>query len=235
MSDQYEPQRPQQQDRSGAGRSDFQPQNDHVSSNGDSSRQNGLGSSVLGSPSDSIPVPNGQQSHLAVREASGSSQQAPIGSGQPTPQSQPGTQQHTFDGQSPQLASNVKRWADMTDRERYGMAGLMARLEARRAVESGQQPDDTLPNLERNTAMLTGQSNSDSGLDLNSGDPLFQTFFPFPSRGPSDTAYDFRSQYTVPSFRLPPAYTVNNVPDIAERMPAFGDGKLYLQTLWNHY
>lgn len=224
--DQYDTQRSQQHDRAGTGRSDFTPQNDHLSSNGESSRQNGLGSSALGSPSDPMPLTNGQQSQLPVRQASASSQQAPIGSGQPTSQTQPGPPQHTFNGPSPQPALNAKSWADLTDDERYGMTGLMAQLEARRAMESNQPIDDTLPPWARNSAMLIGQEAHDLGLELNSPDPIYSTFSVFPTRTPSDSAYDFRDHYTVPSFHVPPAYTVNNVPEMASRMPAFSDGKL---------
>ncbi|PPJ52673.1 hypothetical protein CBER1_10566 [Cercospora berteroae] len=227
--DHYESQRSQQQstDRGGTNRSDFPQQSDQVSTNGDATRQNGLGSSILGSPSDSIPQTNGQQSQLPMREVSGSSQQAPIGSGQPTPQSQVGPPPQGFEAQALQHASHTKRWDDLTETERYGMAGLMSQLEARRAIESNQAMDETLPVWTRNTAFLMGQETPDFGMDLNNPEPLYPTFSVFGTRTPSDSFYDFRDQYTVPSFHVPPAYTVNNVPEMASRMPAFSDETLF--------
>ncbi|KAF2217647.1 hypothetical protein CERZMDRAFT_30541 [Cercospora zeae-maydis SCOH1-5] len=87
--------------------------------------------------------------------------------------------------------------------------------------------DESLPVWTRNTAFLMGQETPDFGMDLNNPEPLYPTFSVFATRTPSDSSYDFRDQYTVPSFHVPPAYTVNNVPEMASRMPAFSDETLF--------
>lgn len=154
-------------------------------------------------------------------------QQAPIGSGQPAPPVQThqsaSTQQSIMPHQQQQqpvvpangqpqqqaatgkpassasttLPPGVKRYADMTDTEKYGLTALSAAFEARRTLESGGQPDQTLPPAMRNAVFL-GQDLNSLGLDLDSPDPLYTTFTPFPSaaaaNGGSSGAFDFHDR-----------------------------------------
>lgn len=228
--EQFDAQRQQQPplDRGGSASEDFQS-----STNGDSSRQsNGFGSASLSSPDPQHPQPNGQQTQLPIRDSSNSNfppnQQAPIGSTQsaaaPQSQYQP-PQQHEQRAPSAQPNPSVKRWADMSEQERWGMAGLAAQLEYRRASENGEPVDETLPPSQRNAGLLMGQDLNALGMDLESPEPLYTTFTPFPARDSSGSMFDYRDRYPVPAFTVPPAYTVNNVPSMSSRMGAFSDGE----------
>lgn len=115
----------------------------------------------------------------------------------------------------------------MTESEKYGLEGMMAAFEARRALEAGQPVDDSLPPAVRNGLFL-GQELNTLGMDLDSPDPIYPTFTPFPippERG-SGTMFDFTERNVVPEFTLPTAYTVNNVPPLERRISAFSDGEL---------
>lgn len=208
---------------------------------------------------------NGQQTELSIRSASNAvfqqpppaQQQAPIGSGQPAPPVQAhqsaSTQQSIMPQQQQPVVPNgqqqvgkpattastalppgVKRYADMTDSEKYGLTALSAAFEARRTLESGGQPDQTLPPAMRNAVFL-GQDLNSLGLDLDSPDPLYTTFTPFPSaaaaNGGSSGQFDFHDRHMVPDFTLPNAYTVTNVPPLSGRMSAFSDGTYTLPLL----
>ncbi len=117
----------------------------------------------------------------------------------------------------------------MTEDERYGLTGLLAAFEARRALEVGQPVDDTLPPVMRNGVML-GQDLSTLGMDLDSPDPIYPTFtpFPLPPERSSGSNFDFFERNVVPDFTLPSAYTVTNVPPLERRMGAFSDGKNWI-------
>ncbi|KAK0352740.1 transcriptional regulator [Friedmanniomyces endolithicus] len=197
--------------------------------NGDALQSNGLGSSIA-SPDSGQAQSNGQQTQLPIRNPSNTyqqqAQQAPIGSGQPASQPQQPLQSATQNGQAP--PANVKRYADMTEDERYGLTGLLAAFEARRALEVGQPVDDTLPPVMRNGVML-GQDLSTLGMDLDSPDPIYPTFtpFPLPPERSSGSNFDFFERNVVPDFTLPSAYTVTNVPPLERRMGAFSDETLF--------
>ncbi|TKA79067.1 hypothetical protein B0A55_02512 [Friedmanniomyces simplex] len=199
--------------------------------NGDALQSNGLGSSIA-SPDSGPAQQNGQQAQLPIRNPSNTyqqqPQQAPIGSGQPASQPQQLQQQQSApqNGQAP--PANIKRYADMTEDEKYGLTGLLAAFEARRALEAGQPVDDTLPPAMRNGVIL-GQDLSTLGMDLDSPDPIYPTFTPFPvppERG-SGSIFDFFERNVVPDFTLPSAYTVTNVPPLERRMGAFSDETLF--------
>lgn len=176
--------------------------------------------SSLGSPDMQHPRTNGQP----MRDASASfpqAQQPPIGP--------PPPQQQQAPAQPPQAptppTSNVKRYADMTEAEKWGMGGLMAAFEARRVIEAGGKADDSLPPAMINGIMM-GQDLDQLGMDLNSDTPLYPTFTPFPAVNMSGSSYDYHDRHVVPDFHLPSGYTVNNVPPLPGRMSAFSDGKI---------
>lgn len=220
--DQFDGQRsqqPQSADRAGSG-DDFPPLGGQL--NGDAFGQsNGISSSV-GSPDMQQPRMNGQQSQLPVREGSGTfqSSQAPL-STQPTTQSQNQLSQNGQ--QQPPPASNVKRYADMTEKEKWTLPGLMAAFEARRAAENGQPVDESLPTALRSSVVF-GHDLSTLGMDLDASDPLYPTFTPFPAAGSSGSEFNFHERHIVPDFTLPSAYTVTNVPPLSSRMSALQDG-----------
>ncbi|KAK0308937.1 transcriptional regulator [Friedmanniomyces endolithicus] len=197
--------------------------------NGDALQSNGLGSSIA-SPDGAQAQQNGQQAQLPIRNPSNTyqqqPQQAPIGSGQPASQPQQQLQSTTQNGQAP--PANIKRYADMTEDEKYGLTGLLAAFEARRALEAGQPVDDTLPPAMRNGVML-GQDLSTLGMDLDSPEPIYPTFtpFPLPPERSSGSNFDFFERNVVPDFTLPSAYTVTNVPPLERRMGAFSDETLF--------
>ncbi|KAK4629685.1 General negative regulator of transcription subunit 2 [Fulvia fulva] len=226
--DQFDGQRSQQQSNDRGSGDDYPLSANLINGNGNGLTQtNGLGSSV-GSPEDAHPHPNGQQSHtMASRDTSYSSMpQAPIGSNIPSasPDSLPS---QSDNAQSTQPNATVKRWADMTEQERYGMQGYIARVEAGRAIAAGQPVDPTLPTVERNWATLqAGVDINNLGLDLDSTEPIYKTFHVFPDMT-SGGSFDSSRRNPVPDFQVPPAYYVNNVPDSASRMAAFADDTLF--------
>lgn len=218
--EQYDGQRSQQPpgDRAGGG-DDFPPLGGQL--NGDGlSESNGFNSGY-GSPDVQQPRTNGQQSQLPIRDAGGTfqqSQQPPIGqpASQPLPQSSQNSQQ-------PQSTSGIKKYADMTESEKWGLPGLMAAFESRKQAESGGQQYDTLP-LPMRSAIIMGHDLSSLGLDLESPEPLYPTFTPFQAVGSTSSSFDFHDRLMVPDFTLPSAYTVTNVPPLSSRMSAFSDG-----------
>ena len=124
----------------------------------------------------------------------------------------------------PAPASTTKKYSDMTENEKWGLQGLMAAYEARRQTEIGGQPDESVPANMR-SAVFMGQDLSPLDLDLDSVEPLYPTFTPFPHVSGSGSAFDFHDKHIVPDFTLPNAYTVTNVPPAAARMGAFSDGE----------
>ncbi|KAI7196555.1 hypothetical protein D0869_02785 [Hortaea werneckii] len=211
----------------GGGGDEFPPLAGPGQVNGDTSN---LGSAVT-SPGASQP-PTAQQTQLPIREASNaafqapqSQQQTPIGPPQ-LPQSTPQLPQQNPASQPP--ATAVKRYADMTDDEKYGLAGLAAAFEARRLYEIGQtsQIDTTLPSTMRN-ALFLGQDLSLLGLDLDSPEPLYPTFSAFSSAAAGTNSFDYTERNVVPEFSLPPAYVVTNVPNLEGRMGGFSDETLF--------
>ena len=244
--------------RTTAGAEEFPPLGGQTNGEG-LSQSNGFGSSIASPDITQTPrATNGQQAELSIRGASNAAfqppppatqQQAPIGSGQPatqpTPQhastaqqiSLPQQQPAVPNGQAPSKAiapsgtvpPGVKRYTDMNDNEKYGLTALQAAFEARRVLESGGTPDQTLPPAMRN-AVFMGQDLNSLGLDLDSPDPLYTTFTPFPAaaaaNGGSSGTFDFHDRHMVPDFMIPSSYTVGNVPPLSSRMSAFSDGTL---------
>ena len=112
----------------------------------------------------------------------------------------------------------------MTEQEQWGLEALSAAYEARKNLESGQPVDETLPSIMR-SAIFFGQDLSALGMDLDSIDPIYPTFTPFPAANSTVSTFDFHDRHTIPDFQLPGAYTVNNVPPLAGRVAALSDGK----------
>lgn len=211
-----------------SGGDDFPPLAGSGPLNGDTP---GLGS-TLTSPTAPQQL-NAQQAQLPIREASNAAfqtpsqpppqPQAPIGPTQ-VPQSTPQAAQQN--GQPP--APSVKPYADMNDGEKYGLTALAAAFEARHLHDTGQsaQVDPTLPPMMRNGLFL-GQDLSLLGLDLDSPDPIYPTFHPFPSAAAGTSSFDYMERNVVPEFALPPAYVVTNVPSLEGRLGGFSDETLF--------
>lgn len=117
----------------------------------------------------------------------------------------------------------VKRYADMNEQEQWGLEALSAAYEARKNLENGQPVDETLPPIMR-SAIFFGQDLGALGMDLDSQEPIYPTFTPFPAVNSTGSTFDFHDRNTVPDFQLPAAYTVNNVPPLAGRVAALSDG-----------
>ncbi|KAK5111643.1 hypothetical protein LTR62_004748 [Meristemomyces frigidus] len=188
---------------------------------------NGLGSSIA-SPDISQQQRDSQQPQLPIRHPSNAyahqpqAQPSPIGSGAPLSISQQPPATHN------DPPANVKRYADMTESEQYGLPGMLAAFEAKRAIEAGQPIDETLPPAIR-SGLFLGQELNMLGMDLDSPDPIYHTFTPFPvppERG-SGTFFDFTERNVVPEYTLPTAYTVTNVPPLEQRIAAFSDETLF--------
>lgn len=127
-------------------------------------------------------------------------------------------------GQPQQQDKPIKRYADMDEEEKWGLAGLTAAFEARKAAERGEPVDETLPPTMR-SALFMGQDLQSLGMDLDSAEPMYNTFTPFPSAISGASAYDFHDRHIIPDFTLPAAYTVTNVPPIQQRIGVFSDGE----------
>jgi CCR4-NOT transcription complex subunit 2 len=202
-------------ERSGGG-DDFPPLGGQL--NGDAFAQsNGI---TVGSPNDQQPRANGQQTQLPNRENTGAFQQ-----NQQPPSTLQTQQLPSQNGQPSPAPSAVKKYADMTENEQWGLPGLMAAFEARRLAENGGQVDDTLPPALRSTVIM-GHDLKSLGLNLDSPDPLYPTFTPFEAIGSSGSTFDFHERNMIPDFTLPSAYTVTNVPNLNGRINAFSDGNL---------
>ncbi|KAK3696869.1 transcriptional regulator [Vermiconidia calcicola] len=230
--DQFDGQRSQQPssaDRAGGG-DDFPPLGGGLGGgvNGDAFGQppNGVNNGNIGSPEMQQPRINGQQSQLPIRESSATYQQTPQlpnTQQQATSQSQP---QPPSNAQPPPVSSGVKKYGDMTEKEKWGLPGLMAAFEARRQAEGGGQVDDTLPMAMR-SAIIMGHDLNSLGMDLDSAEPLYPTFTPFQAIGSSGSTFDFHERQLIPDFTLPSAYTVTNVPPLSSRTSAMSDETLF--------
>ncbi|KAL8771039.1 MAG: hypothetical protein Q9209_003458 [Squamulea sp. 1 TL-2023] len=110
-------------------------------------------------------------------------------------------------GGAAQTAENVPI-DEMTPIDKYGLAGLLANV---------RSPDaDT-------AALAIGQDLTQLGMDLNSPEPLHNTF-PGPF-GPA-SAHPYQPTYT-----LPDCYTVDNAPPPRHKLPGFADETL----IWIFY
>ena len=214
--EQFESQRPNEPAGSAE---EFPPLNSRINGEG-LSQPNGF-TSTLESPEMQPRQADSQQAQLPLRQNNitySANQQAPIGQ-----LSQPQLSS-SRNGQRPSQSVGITKYADMTENEKWGLPGLMAALEARRQAESGGPIDDTLPPVMR-SAVFMGQDLNDLGMSLDSQEPLYATFTPFPIVGSSGSTYDFHDRHVVPDFTLPSAYTVTNVPPLSSRMAAFSDGE----------
>ncbi|KAK5167064.1 transcriptional regulator [Saxophila tyrrhenica] len=218
--DQFDGQRTQQPpiERSGGG-DDFPPLGGQL--NGDGFGQTNGVSSIIGSSDAEQPRTNGQQAQLPIRQGSINFHQ-----NQQTPATQPPPSQALQNGQPPAPSLNIKKYADMTENERWGLTGLLAAFQSRSQAEAGGNVDDTLPPALRHHIIMGNDLNS-LGLDLDSNDPLYPTFTPFQAVGSSGSSFDFHERHMVPDFTLPSAYTVNNVPALQDRISAFSDETLF--------
>lgn len=133
--------------------------------------------------------------------------------------------------------SGMKRYVDMTEAEKFGLEGLAAAFEARKAIDSGQPVDETLPSIMR-SGLFFGQDLNALGMDLDSPDPIWPTFTAFPAStsqaqgaGVPNGIFDFHDRAIVPEFTLPQAYTVTNVPPLASRLGSLSDGKCGISCL----
>ncbi|KIW05853.1 hypothetical protein, variant [Verruconis gallopava] len=115
------------------------------------------------------------------------------------PSSTPTASQHPPD----QLAPSNKRLSEMSDRERYGMAGLLARM-------NPEHPD--------HNPLLSGIDLTKLGINMDQSEPLIDTW-----AGPFD-----EQNFVVPDFHLPAAYTVTNVPSLASKIDSFSDETLIM-------
>lgn len=120
----------------------------------------------------------------------------------------------------------MKRYADMTDKEKYGLVGLLAAVQAREQRDAGhtENIDSTLPPAYR-SSLFPGQSLDNLDLDLTSPEPLLPTFHVFSAANPAASGpFDYTDRMTIPDYTLPSAYQVGNVPPIEGRMDALSDG-----------
>ena len=92
----------------------------------------------------------------------------------------------------------------MSEIDRYGITGLLAELR-------GSSPDQL--------SLRLGMDLSTLGLDLTRQGPLHVDW-----AGPFADAH---TRPVVPDFKLPPAYTVQNVPPLEEKLPSFSDETLF--------
>ncbi|KAK4992746.1 transcriptional regulator [Elasticomyces elasticus] len=97
-----------------------------------------------------------------------------------------------------------RRLSGMTEAEKWGLPGLLAMLPG---------------NGEPGSAMMMGHELHTLGLDLDNPNPIFPTFTT-PFAEPN-------SRPVIPDFKLPPAYTVTNVPPLAGRITGFSDETLF--------
>ncbi|KAI5195017.1 hypothetical protein E4T39_08416 [Aureobasidium subglaciale] len=135
-------------------------------------------------------------------------QQLPIG--QSSAQQQPSQHSSNF---APQMVDapitsqvapqQLKPYEDMSEAEKWGLPGLLAKIRSNDAA----------------SAFTMGVDINSLGLDLDSPEPLFATF--------STPFADNRSRPVIPEFTLPGGYTVTNVPALASRMSAFSDETLF--------
>lgn len=228
--EQLDAQRSQQPstDRNSAGGDEFPPLNEQI--NGSTGRQTNGFASSLESPGDTHPPLNGQQTHLPIRDVSASmtsSQQPPIGTTPPgIPTHSQNLPTETSNGSTNRANPDLKKYSDMTDSEKWGLAGLSKTFQYLNAIETGAPIDDTFPvHLRNGVHMAMGQDLTNLGMDLESTEPIGPSFAVFPSRNHSGSLYDYRDRHPVPDFVTPPGYIVNNVPPEHARVSAFSDGK----------
>lgn len=135
-------------------------------------------------------------------------------------------QPHAQENGQAQSAPSSKPWAEMTEREKCGMAGLEAMFRYRRDRDNGLPGDQTFPQKQKTQALLMGHDLSSAalGLDLESPDPLYPTFAVFGDLY-DGTDSSLAHRRPIPEFPLSDSYSVNNVPPLLPRMGGMSDGK----------
>lgn len=206
--DQFDGQRSQQAstERSGGG-DEFPPLSGQLNSDA-TGQANGFNSGIT-SPLGASSQPIGQPIQQPSRDTSSTfqqPQQTPIGPAPPaqTPQTQASQNTQPGEGFTP--------WWQQDDFQHFSLEALNNKLEAARG-----NVDVSMPNIEKNVAMLQGQNVDFHDMDLDSPDPIYKTFTAFPN-----TDWDTRPM--IPSFDLPDSYQVKNVPAAINRVESFTDG-----------
>ncbi|MDI1488692.1 MAG: transcriptional regulator [Ramalina farinacea] len=93
---------------------------------------------------------------------------------------------------------------DMSEADRYGLAGFLARIRSEDPMVAG---------------LARGQDLTQLGLNLSSPDPLYPTWSgPFADPG---------ARPLQPDFTLPECYTVGNVHRVRDKLPGFSDETLF--------
>lgn len=207
--DQFDGQRSQQAstERSGGG-DEFPPLSGQMNSES-SGQTNGFNSGIT-SPLGASSQPIGQPIQQPVRDVSSTfqqPQQAPIG---PAP---PGASQQSQANQGSQTGEGFIPWYEQDEHQRYGLEALNNKFEAARG-----NVDISMPNIEKNVAMLQGQTLDFHDMDLESSNPIVNNFSVFPN-----TDWDDRPM--VPAYDLPDSYNVKNVPPALNRVESFTDGE----------
>jgi CCR4-NOT transcription complex subunit 2 len=121
-----------------------------------------------------------------------------------------------------------KSWESLSEKDRWGMAGLEAVFRHRRDRENGLAGDGALPQSQKTQAMLMGHDLSSQalGLDLESLEPLYPTFSVFGDLY-DGTESSLAHRRPIPDFPLSESYRVSNVPSLLPRMSAMSDGESY--------
>lgn len=137
--------------------------------------------------------------------------------------------QQSQQGQTPMSSypRGQKLWSDLSEQEKWGMPGLQKTFETIEDHNHGRPFDPTLPSSLQNVWVTVGHDLNSIGVELESTLPLFKTFHAFPDNNSLGTSpFNSKARQVVPTYELPPAYAVNNVPELRARIQAFSDGKL---------
>ncbi|KAK4498948.1 hypothetical protein PRZ48_009459 [Zasmidium cellare] len=208
--DQFDGQRSQQASTERSGGDEFPPLSGQIS--GETPGQtNGFNSGIT-SPLGPSSQPIGQPIQQSSREASSTFQQPQQASIGPAPPTQ---SQQTPGNQGSQPGEGFIPWYEQDEYQRFGLEALNNKLEAARG-----NVDISMPNIEKNVAMLQGQSLDFHDMDLDSPDQIIHSFSVFP-----DTEWDGRP--VVPAYSLPDSYQVKNVPPAIGRVESFTDDTLF--------
>ncbi|KAL9128560.1 MAG: hypothetical protein Q9217_002793 [Psora testacea] len=109
-----------------------------------------------------------------------------------------------IDGRIADLPPPSQKIEEMSDTDRYGMAGLLAKIKSDDPMVAG---------------LARGQDLTQLGLNLHSHEPLYPTW-----TGPFA---DANARPLQPDFQLPDCYTVTNVHRVREKLPGFSDETLF--------
>jgi len=124
------------------------------------------------------------------------------------PKTQSSTSQQSQQGNGSPAANHQqpqrRPLAEMTESEKWGLPGLLAKLPGR---------------SEGGSSFFMGVDLNNLGIDLDSTEPLIPTL--------STPFADATSRPAIPDYHLPPAYDVNNVPIVHTRISNFADETLF--------